>query len=97
MRLEGVITAVQGQQITVLAGGQSWIVMISSTTEIRGEDGDHLSLSDLMVGDGVEVRGQREGDGPIQAERVELEDDPDDEVDVKEDHSGSGSGDGDGD
>ena len=95
VRLEGVITAVQGQQITVLAGGQSWIVMISSTTEIRGDNGEHISVSDLMVGDGVEVRGQREGDGPIQAERVELEDSPDDEVDVKEDHSGSGSGDDD--
>lgn len=95
VRLEGVITAVQGQQITVFAGGQSWIVMIGSTTEIRGEDGENLSVSDLMVGDGVEVRGHREGDGPIQAERVELEDDPDDEVDVNEDHSGSGSGDDD--
>jgi hypothetical protein len=69
VEFEGTVTAVQGQQLTVVDGSRTWVVLISGSTDVHH--------GPLHVGDEVEVHGTRQGSGPVAAESIEIHDDDD--------------------
>ncbi len=57
-------------------------VLVDASTRIEGDasehgGGDDLTLSDLAVGDVLEVEGDEQADGSVLARKIELEDDHD--------------------
>ncbi len=66
---EGVITQLTSQSVTV----KNITYQITSETEIEDEEGDDITLSDLAVGDFVDVRGECQN-GTLIAERIRIED-----------------------
>ncbi len=85
VRLEGVITAVQDQQVLVMVSGQNWTVMIGEQVEIHAQNEEPLSVSQLKVNDHIEVRGTQALDQTIHAKRIRLQDSVHESVDIEDD------------
>jgi hypothetical protein len=70
----GTVTAVSATSLTVKAGATSVIVSLTSTTVVS--NGDHTgSISDLKIGQHVEVHANRMTDGTLIATQVRIEND----------------------
>ena len=83
LEIEGKITAISGSSITIQTEDGSKVeVNVGATTTIRGEDGP-IPLSQLKVGDKIEVKAQRNADGSLQAIDIKVEgEENDDEEDA---------------
>jgi hypothetical protein len=73
VEFSGVIATIAGSAITVNGGGASTVVNVSTTTTIRGSSNAVLTLSQLNVGDQVEVHATRSADGTLQAVSINVE------------------------
>lgn len=73
VELTGVIASISTGSINVTAGGKSVVVNISTTTVLR-HGSTTLSISDLKVGNQVEVQGALNTDGSIAATLIQVED-----------------------
>jgi Cu/Ag efflux protein CusF len=73
VELTGLIASVSSGSISVTAGGKTVEVKISSITLIR-HGSTTLSLTDLKVGNRVEVKGQLNAGGSIAATLIQVED-----------------------
>ena len=82
VRLAGVITSVQDQQVLVMVSGQNWTVMIGEQVEIHAQNEEPLSVSQLKVNDHIEVRVTQAPDQPVQAKRIRLQDSVHESVDI---------------
>ncbi len=71
IEVEGPIQALSSDSITV----RGLRFLVDANTEIRDEDDDPISFSDLNIGDRVEVHGVVLANGSYLATRIELEDD----------------------
>jgi hypothetical protein len=69
VEFDGKITAIGSGQLTV--GGKT--VMVDGNTRIVGEDGKTLALTDLKVGDSVQVDGTKQSNGSILASKIQRE------------------------
>jgi hypothetical protein len=59
---------------------ETWTVSIVPRTVIRTREGDHLAISDLRVGEQIEIRGTSRIGNHVTASEIELlEDRPEDE------------------
>ena len=67
------IASIAGSAITVNGGGASTVVNVVATTAIRGSSNVVLTLSQLKVGDQVEIHAQRNADGTLQATTINVE------------------------
>lgn len=73
VELTGVIASISTGSINVTAGGKTVVVKISTTTVLR-HGSTTLSMSDLKVGNQVEVQGTLNSDGSIAATLIQVED-----------------------
>jgi len=73
VNLTGVIASISTGSINVTAGGKTVVVNIGTTTIIR-HGSTTLSISDLKVGNQVEVKGQLNTDGSVAATLIQVED-----------------------
>jgi hypothetical protein len=67
-RLEGALTAISGTSLTV-----NGITVTTSATTVFEAGEKHIALTDLVVGDRLEVRGTAQADGTFAASKVEVD------------------------
>jgi hypothetical protein len=68
-RLEGTLSAINGTTLTV----SGITVTTSASTVFEASDETHIALTDLVVGERVEVRGTAQPDGSFAASKVEID------------------------
>lgn len=79
--IEGIITAITGSALTIRKeNGEEVVVLIDSATRIRRDD-DLVDVSELRVGQKVEIEVRRNADSSLVAIEIEIE--TDDEVEVE--------------
>ena len=71
-KVVGVINEITNDRLVVKAGSQTVIVIIDERTLVTDADKDSIDLSQLSVGQTVEVKGEGEQDGEITASRVKI-------------------------
>lgn len=79
IEVEGSIEEI-GEDFLIVSGIQ---FLVTDETEIEGEDDEDLMLSDLAVGDFVEVDGFIDDEGNYVATEIDLEDDGNDDEDIE--------------
>ncbi|MGH1364126.1 MAG: DUF5666 domain-containing protein [Calditrichia bacterium] len=69
IEVEGIVQAVESDNLTV----QGIVFYVDANTEIENDDGDPIALSDIHVGNFVEVEGDIQADSTYLATEIELE------------------------
>lgn len=69
IEVEGRITNLTGSSLTV----RDTTFEVTNRTRVKGDNGDTLTFSDLLIGDKVEVEGREDLNGTLVATEIELE------------------------
>jgi hypothetical protein len=71
-KIVGVISEITGDRLVVQADGKTVVVVIEERTLVTDASNDGVDVSQLSVGQTIEVKGEREQDGVITASRVKI-------------------------
>jgi hypothetical protein len=75
VELKGNLTAVSPTSVTVGAQGSAPVAVgITSATTVQDKDGKSASVSDLKVGQTVEIKATRQSDGSLVANSIKIDD-----------------------